>query len=108
MRRGDGNASTLLSMADRERLLHRISCSIGCKAHQPVLETSLDKLSIRSSQTVFSPHNPMSPVCRLFRRVKILQFAGQLLPQSRGCLAVKLWLQGSWVRLGAAIIYSNS
>ena len=69
-----------------------IICSLSHKTCQPRLESLLDALGIGRGQSVFGGKYPLSPICSILRRVKVLQFGRQLIAQGGRSLRFKRWL----------------
>jgi hypothetical protein len=69
-----------------------ISCSLGHNIRQPRLKSLLDALGISRGQSIFGAKNPMSPICSVLGRVKVVQFGHQSIAQSGRSLRLKRWL----------------
>jgi hypothetical protein len=69
-----------------------ISCSVGHKTRQSRLENLLDPIGIGRDQSVFGGKHPLSPICSILGRGKVLQFGRQLIAQSGRSLWLKGWL----------------
>jgi hypothetical protein len=69
-----------------------ISCSLSHNTRQLGLESVLDAFSIGRGQRVFVGKYPLSPICSVLGRVKVLQFGRQLIAQRGRSLSLKRWL----------------